>query len=98
MVNKAMKMKYLVNLHFPNQKMYDNAVNLGFDKDIWEEKNNNKILIMNGDECYRCKSKLINEEYGICQKCINKDVTFMEQIKNEAKEEYRKLPWWKKIF
>jgi len=85
-----MNARYYVHILFPKQEMYDNAVKLGFNKEVWETKNSNKVIIENGDNCYQCNSDLLEDEYGVCQKCINSDIAFMDRIKKEADEEYSK--------
>jgi len=72
-VMSLMGRRYMVDLHFINQEDFDRAVKLGFDKERWEAKNNNQVIILNGEECYQCQAKLIDEEYGRCRKCFNKE-------------------------
>jgi len=92
-----MSRRFMVDLHFINEEDYHLAVSKGFNKEIWEEKNNNKVIIENGDNCYRCNSILSEDEYGKCNECVSADILFYARIKKESDEAYRKLPWYKKI-
>jgi len=51
LVDRLMTRIYVVDLQFCNQKAYDDAVKLGFDKVVWEKKNNNKIIIKDESTC-----------------------------------------------
>lgn len=41
---------WIVDIEFYDQKTLDQAINLGFNTDVWEKKNNNKVLIRNGKD------------------------------------------------
>lgn len=44
-VDKLMGMRWLVDVEFWGQETLDKAISLGFEVDVWEEKNNNKALV-----------------------------------------------------
>jgi len=47
LIRDLMFRTYLVHIEFNNLELYNKAVSLGFEKEVWEEKNNNKVLIKN---------------------------------------------------
>lgn len=46
-VDKLMDGKFGVDIKFNSKELYDNAVSFGFNKEKWEQKNDNKVVIEN---------------------------------------------------
>lgn len=44
-IKTLMENRYLVDVNFIRYKTFQDALSLGFDPEIWEEKNNNRVLI-----------------------------------------------------
>jgi hypothetical protein len=44
-VYRLMNLRWFVHIEFIDDDLYEKAVSLGFDKEAWEIKNNNQVLI-----------------------------------------------------